>query len=109
MKNVAEIGMGIRRCGTVLVLMLFVPFIIAPTGPPDRDAPENQAIMVSCYKGNTEQGNFVGNITVSVRENGGRDCDSSFPICDEKCLGCFFDLNSSKNICYDRLGRIPAE
>ena len=62
--------------------------------------------QVKCYKGDTQAGNFIGEVSVITLQNAGRDCNSTYPACQGQCIGCIYDSNLSKNICYDSLGTI---
>jgi hypothetical protein len=61
---------------------------------------------VKCYKGNTQEGNYIGDLsTVSNLQSAGRDCNSTYPACQGQCLGCIYDSDFIQDICYDSTGK----
>ena len=61
---------------------------------------------VKCYKGNTQAGNYVGNLSSVINlQNAGRDCNSTYPDCQGQCLGCVYDTDFTQDICYDSTGQ----
>ncbi len=60
---------------------------------------------VKCYKGNTQGGNYVGELSsVTNLQNAGRDCNSTYPDCQGQCLGCIYDSDFVQDICFDSSG-----
>jgi len=74
---------------------------IAATGPAYS---QDESITVSCYKGNTDEGNYIGNITVNDPRNANNDCNLEYDDCQGQCLGCFLDADFN-NVCYDNSGK----
>ncbi len=61
--------------------------------------------QVKCYKGNTDEGNYVGDLSsVTNIQNAGQDCNSTYPACEGQCLGCVYDSDMTEDICYDGMG-----
>ena len=61
--------------------------------------------QVKCYKGDTQAGNLIGELSrVITLQNAGRDCNSTYPDCQGQCIGCIYDSNLAKDICYDSSG-----
>ncbi len=65
----------------------------------------SESVRVSCLKGNPEDGNYVGDVTVPDPENAGRICNSLYGECGGKCKGCFADSDITEDVCYDETGR----
>jgi hypothetical protein len=102
--------MDMDRCAkksgaAVKAAVLVVAFLVAATVPVNPAHTQDESIEVSCYKGNTQEGNYVGNLTVNTPENAGQDCNSTYYDCRGKCLGCFPDSEFTEDVCYDNAGR----
>jgi hypothetical protein len=82
-----------------------VAFLLVATSLVNSAYTQDENIEVSCYKGNTEEGNYVGNLTVNTPENAGQDCNSNYYQCQGECLGCFPDSDFTEDVCYDNEGR----
>jgi len=82
----------------VLTAFLAVLAIVATAVAQDEE------ITVSCYKGNLDEGNYVGTVTVTVPENSGQSCNTTYYECQDKCLGCFPDADLDRLVCYDNSG-----
>ena len=65
---------------------------------------DDETISVSCFKGNSDEGNYVGNVTVTYPTNAGQECNTTYYACDGQCLGCFTDPKSDQQVCYDKSG-----
>jgi hypothetical protein len=65
---------------------------------------EDEKIEVSCYRGNLDEGNFIGKLTVNEHRNGGHDCNLEYYYCQGKCVGCLIDADS-RQACYDDSGK----
>jgi hypothetical protein len=62
--------------------------------------------QVKCYKGNTQSGNYIGDLSSVINlQNAGRDCNSTYPACQGQCLGCIYDSDFVQDICYDSTGK----
>ncbi len=77
-------------------------FLAAIPAKPAYSQDEN--IKVSCYKGNTDQGNYVGELSVNNVFNSARECNLEYDACQGKCLGCAVDSNFNQ-VCYDNEGK----
>jgi hypothetical protein len=65
---------------------------------------QEETIVVSCFKGNLDAGNYIGNLTITTPQNAGQRCNSAYYDCQDECLGCFTD-NQGHQVCYDNEGR----
>jgi hypothetical protein len=94
-----------KSCAAVKAAVLIVTFLFAATAP-DKPVPaQDENITVSCYKGNAEEGNYIGDLTETTPENAGQDCNSLYYDCQGECLGCFPDSDFTEDVCYDNTGR----
>ena len=60
---------------------------------------------VTCYLGNPNDRNTLGDITVQGVATAGPTCNSMFYSCKGRCFGCFSDFDLSQDICVDSSGR----
>jgi len=87
--------------GMTVLIVTFLVFGIVPVKP--ASAQDND-FTVSCYRGNLEEGNNVGDISVKDPQTAGETCNRTYYECNGKCLGCFFDYDLSEDVCYDSIG-----
>ena len=66
---------------------------------------QDQNISVTCYLGNPNDRNSLGNIMVMSAESAGSTCNSMYFNCRGACFGCFSDFDLSQDICVDNSGR----
>lgn len=87
----------------VAVMVIAVAFsAMVPVKPAQA---YDEATTVSCYVGNPEDGNYVGDLTLPDPENSGRECNSLYAECQGECSGCFSDSDITQDICYDSTGK----
>jgi len=97
-----------KQCIAVITPLIFILFVtMAATVKPAYS--EDETIEVTCFKGNLDAGNQVGNITVTNPAEAGQTCNSTFYDCDGKCVGCYDDQNLGKKVCLDSAGGTVAE
>ena len=65
----------------------------------------DQNIDVTCYLGNPNDRNSLGNIMVHTVPEAGTVCNSMYFSCKGACCGCFSDFDLSQDICVDNAGR----
>ncbi|ABQ25019.1 hypothetical protein Gura_0811 [Geotalea uraniireducens Rf4] len=94
-----------KRGAATKVAILIGIFLVAANAPGKPANAQEEDIDVSCYKGNLEEGNYIGNLTVTDPDTAGQSCNSTYYDCDGKCFGCFPDLDLSEEVCYDDAGR----
>jgi hypothetical protein len=94
-----------KMCGRAVKVFLITALLVASSALSTAQYIEEENIEVSCYKGNTEEGNYIGNLTVTTPENAGQDCNSFYYACQGQCLGCFPDSDFTEDVCYDNNGR----
>jgi len=91
-----------RHPAILAAAVLLASLTVAITGIPAHA--QDESITVSCFKGNLGEGNYIGNLTVTVPENAGPLCNSTYYDCQGKCIGCFTDPKLDKQVCYDNTG-----
>jgi hypothetical protein len=65
----------------------------------------DSTISLTCYLGNPNDGQTLGDLTVTSPETAGPACNSMFFVCKGRCYGCFSDFDYSQDICVDNSGR----
>jgi hypothetical protein len=65
----------------------------------------DRSLSVTCYLGNPNDRNSLGDITVRGPESAGPTCNSLYFSCKGRCFGCFSDFDLSQDICVDSSGR----
>jgi hypothetical protein len=65
----------------------------------------DRSLSVTCYLGNPNDRNSMGDITVRGPESAGPTCNSLYWSCKGRCFGCFSDFDLSEDICVDSSGR----
>ena len=65
----------------------------------------SETISVTCYLGNPNDGQTLGNITVPTPSEAGASCNSLNYSCRGRCFGCYSDFDLSEDICVDSSGR----
>lgn len=81
-----------------------VAFLLASTVSANPAYSQDESITVSCYKGNTDEGNYIGDITVNNAQNAGNECNREYDDCQGECLGCVLDSDFNQ-VCYDNDGK----
>lgn len=88
-----------RHRGLFLTVVFFTILVVTLAA-----AAQEEEITVSCYKGNLDEGNNVGTVTVTKPEDAGPSCNSTYYDCQGQCLGCFPDKDLDRMVCYDNTG-----
>lgn len=65
----------------------------------------SESVRVSCFKGNPDDGTYVGDVTVPDPDNAGKICNSLYGECRGQCMGCFADSDITEDVCYDETGK----
>jgi len=73
----------------------------APLNMVDPD----RSLTTTCYLGNPNDHNSLGDIVVRGPESAGPTCNALFYSCKGRCFGCFSDFDLSQDICVDNSGR----
>jgi spermidine/putrescine-binding protein len=94
-----------KNHATLHAVVLAVAFLLVAAVPAKQAYSQDESISVSCYKGNTEEGNYIGEITVNALQNAAQDCNTEYEGCQGACLGCVVDSNANQ-VCYDTDGNI---
>ncbi len=98
-------GSSKNRGFAVLAMLFIATFTIAEAGSVDTARAYSEAVSVSCYKGEPEVGNRIGDLTVPNPENAGQTCNSFYSDCEGQCSGCVSDFDINEDVCYDKSGR----
>ncbi len=94
--------------GHALGRAIWVALLLALAAAPDPAYPQDETITASCFKGNTDEGNHVGDISVNDPRNAGSYCNGEYIDCAGECIGCVPDAEDNQ-VCYDSDGRrVPA-
>jgi hypothetical protein len=62
-------------------------------------------ISVTCYLGNSNDRQTLGDLTITSAETAGPACNATFYVCKGRCYGCFSDFDYSQDICVDISGK----
>ncbi|MGA7827934.1 MAG: hypothetical protein WCA04_09750 [Geobacteraceae bacterium] len=89
-----------RKCFLVSAAALVVACVLTLAVPVQQSWADNESITVSCYKGNSEEGNYVGEISVNYLHDAASDCNEEYEACQGVCLGCVIDAQYNQ-VCYD--------
>jgi hypothetical protein len=65
----------------------------------------SEMVSVTCYMGNPNDRQTLGNITVNSPEAAGPSCNSLNYSCRGRCFGCYSDFDLSEDVCVDGSGR----
>jgi hypothetical protein len=68
-------------------------------------AVQDQNLSVTCYLGNPNDKNSLGDIMVHTAPEAGSICNSMYFACKGSCFGCFSDFDLSQDICVDNSGK----
>lgn len=98
----AKIG---GAAGVIIITLLVAGAIPVKTSRAANSCDCDEATLVSCYKGNTEEGNYIGDLTAPIPEIASQSCNSQYAACQRECSGCFADYDITEDVCYDRAGR----
>lgn len=66
---------------------------------------QDQNISVTCYLGNPNDRNSLGEIMVHSATEAGTICNAMNFACRGNCFGCFSDFDLSQDICVDASGK----
>jgi hypothetical protein len=95
-----------KKIGRIVrAVVFFITLIITAFIPVNAAQTYSEAVSASCYKGDPEEGNCIGNLTVIVPEGAGKGCNSMYSGCEGKCTGCVSEFDFGGDICYDSAGK----
>lgn len=60
----------------------------------------DEAIEVTCFKGDRQEGHEIGTTTVTRPETAGTDCNAAYVDCEGVCIGCYYDSQRDREVCY---------
>jgi hypothetical protein len=102
-----SIGLKANKCFLPTIAVLAMTLFLTAAIPAQQASAEDESITVSCFKGNTEEGNYIGEISVNRLQDATSDCNQEFDGCKEGCVGCVVDSENNQ-VCYDMDGeKIP--
>jgi hypothetical protein len=96
-------GLSMKTHAILHTVVLALAFLLVSVVPVKQAHSQDESISVSCYKGNSEEGNYIGEITVNELQNAAQDCNSEYLQCQGVCLGCVIDSNDNQ-VCYNMEG-----
>ncbi len=96
-------GSMMKKCFSATGAVLAMAFFLTATIPVQKAYSQDESITVSCFKGNSEEGNYVGEISVNHIRDAAPDCNQEFEECQGECLGCVID-SENYQVCYDMNG-----
>lgn len=83
-----------------------LPHLPSPGSSPESVASfPDQTLSATCYLGNPNDSQTLGEITVNSPRDAGPTCNSMFYDCKGRCYGCYTDFDMSQDICVDNSGR----
>ncbi len=98
-----------KKCRAVFqaafLVGIFVVTVISCANAANSSITYSEAITVSCFQGNPEDGSYVGDITAPNPESASQVCNSLYGECRGKCTGCFSDSDITEDVCYDEAGK----
>ncbi len=92
-----------RKRGAAAALLGAAILVVAAALP--RPAHTEENINVSCYKGDKEDGAYLGTVMVFSPEAAASQCNALYYACKGKCYGCFSDFDLGGDVCYDSAGK----
>jgi len=92
-------GWPCRMAAAMVVVLAALVILAIPAYTDDEN------ITASCYKGNSDQGDYLGTVMIFSPESAGQRCNSLYYGCRGKCVGCFDDSDFGGEVCYDNAGR----
>jgi hypothetical protein len=72
---------------------------------PDIIPVTDRMFSATCYLGNPNDRQTLGDLTVNGAEAAGPACNAMFFVCKGRCYGCFSDFDYSQDICVDNSGK----
>jgi len=75
------------------------------TAEPSMVPVADRTFSITCYLGNPNDRQILGDLTVTGAETAGPACNSLFYPCKGRCYGCFSDFDYSQDICVDNSGK----
>ena len=102
-------GLSVRKHTSIsMAVVAAVSLMLGAAIPPKHAYSQDVFITVSCYKGNNEEGNYIGELTVNNRVDAAQQCNVVYEDCKGQCLGCIIDSNFNQ-ACYDKDGKNIAQ
>jgi len=99
---------NVSRGWTTIALLTAALLFVGVTRPVTPAYSQDKITTIYCYKGNTEEGNYIGEFSLKYSLNNpvyySNDCNHEYADCNGKCLGCYIDKNL-KQVCYDEFGK----
>ncbi len=98
----------------ILALLLFLPALplrgddlpqLSSINTAPSQAVQDQNLSVTCYQGNPNDRNSLGDVMVMNPTAAGPTCNSIFYVCRGNCFGCYSDFDLSQDICVDNSGK----
>jgi hypothetical protein len=96
-------GSMVKKWFSATMAVLAMALFLTAAIPVQKACADDESITVSCFKGNSEEGNYVGEISVNHTRDAAPDCNEEFEGCQGACLGCIIDAENNQ-VCYDMSG-----
>ncbi len=93
-----------RKRGAALRAALLAAVLVAASASVQL-AHTEENINVSCYKGDKDDGSYLGTVMVFSPEAAAPQCNALYYACKGKCYGCFSDFDLGGDVCYDSSGK----
>lgn len=93
-------GLKVNKFFLPIIAVLATTLFLTAAIPVQKASAENESITVSCFKGNSEEGNYIGEISVNRLQDAASDCNQEYYECHGGCLGCVIDSENNQ-VCYD--------
>jgi hypothetical protein len=90
----------VKKYVSATLSVLAMVFFLTAAIPVQQAFSSDESIVASCFKGNSEEGNYIGDITVDKVIDAASDCNEGYEGCQGQCLGCVTD-SSDVQACYD--------
>jgi hypothetical protein len=76
----------VRTGGVVFKAALLIGTFLVAAGTPEKLAHTySEVVTVSCYKGNPDDGDYIGDLTVPAPEKASQGCNSLYADCEGEC------------------------
>jgi hypothetical protein len=99
-------GAAVRAAAFIIIVLAAATSMVEQSHALGKDpsAIQEETVTVSCFKGNLDEGNFIGSLTVTSPQDAGRSCNSFYYDCQGECMGCVTNPNGFQ-VCYDNEGK----
>lgn len=89
------------------LLMIVIPaaaLLLSGAIPVRQAFSQTETVTLSCYNGTTEEGNYIGDLSMTGSMDPAGDCNAEYDDCNGNCVACVMDTNQNQ-VCFDKNGR----